>query len=79
VARISIAAVAAIGFILVLYLSTHGYDRAVMLTPTWFLLLVWVIATAFAVSGQLTNDLVAPALLGGLAFAVLGAAESVVA
>ncbi len=23
---------------------THGYDRAVMLIPTWFLLLVWVIA-----------------------------------
>ncbi len=71
VARISIAAVAAVGFILVLYLSTHGYDRAVMLTPTWFLLLTWVIATAFAVSGQLTNDLVAPALLGGLVLIVM--------
>ena len=28
VARISIAAVAAIGFVLVLHLATHGYDRA---------------------------------------------------
>ena len=67
VARISIAAVAAVGFLLVVYLSTHHYDRAVMLTPTWFLLLAWVIATAFAVTGQLTNDFVSPALLGGLA------------
>ncbi len=71
VARISIAAVAAIGFILVIYLSTHGYDRAVMVTPTWFLLLAWVVAAGFAVSGQLTNDLVAPAMLGGLVLIVM--------
>ena len=51
-----------VGFILVLYLSTHGYDRAVMLIPTWFLLLVWVIAAGFTVTGSLTNDLVSPAL-----------------
>ena len=71
VARISIAAVAAIGFILVIDLSTHGYDRAVMVTPTWFLLLAWVVAAGFAVSGQLTNDLVAPAMLGGLVLIVM--------
>ena len=71
VARISIAAVAAVGFILVIYLSTHGYDRAVMLTPTWFLLLAWVIAAAFAITGQLTNDVVSPALLGGLVMIVM--------
>ena len=46
VARISIAAVAAIGFALVIHLASHGYDRAVMLIPTWFLLLVWVVAAA---------------------------------
>ncbi len=33
-----------LGFALVVYLSTHGFDRAVMLIPTWFLLVVWVIA-----------------------------------
>jgi diguanylate cyclase (GGDEF)-like protein/PAS domain S-box-containing protein len=71
VARISIAAVAAVGFVLVLYLSTHGYDRAVLLIPTWFLLLVWVAAASFGVLGRLTNDLVAPALLGGLVLIVM--------
>jgi diguanylate cyclase (GGDEF)-like protein/PAS domain S-box-containing protein len=71
VARISIAAVAAVGFVLVLYLSTHGYDRAVLLIPTWFLLLVWVAAASFGVMGRLTNDLVAPALLGGLVLIVM--------
>ena len=71
VARISLATVAAVGFILVLYLSTHGYDRAVMLIPTWFLLLAWVICASFTVTGTLTNDLVAPALIGGLVLIVM--------
>ncbi len=71
VARISLATVAAVGFILVLYLSTHGYDRAVMLIPTWFLLLVWITAAAFTVTGSLTNDLVSPALIGGLVLIVM--------
>ncbi len=71
VARISIATVAGVGFILVIYLSTHGYDRAVMLIPTWFLLLLWVCAAAFTVTGSLTSDLVSPALVGGLVLIVM--------
>lgn len=68
---ISLATVAGIGFLLVLYLSTHGYDRAVMLIPTWFLLLCWVCAAAFTVTGSLKNDLVSPALIGGLVLIVM--------
>lgn len=71
VARISLATIAGAGFILVLYLATHGYDRAIMLIPTWFLLLIWVIGAAFAVTGTLTNDLVSPALIGGLVLIVM--------
>lgn len=71
IARISIAAVAAVGFILVVHLATHGYERAVMLIPTWFLLAVWVTAAGFTVTGQFQRDLVAPALLGGLVLIVL--------
>ncbi len=71
VARISLATIAAVGFVLVLYLSTHGYDRAVMLIPTWFLLLAWVICASFTVTGTLTNDLVSPALIGGLVLIVM--------
>ena len=51
VARISLATIGAVGFILVLYLAIHGYDRAVMLIPTWFLLLAWIIGAAFTVTG----------------------------
>ena len=43
IARISLALIAALGFGLVIYLSTHGFDRAVLLIPTWFLFLVWVV------------------------------------
>ena len=71
VARISLATIAGVGFLLVLYLTTHGYDRAVMLIPTWFLLLAWMCAAAFTVTGTLTNDLVSPALIGGLVLIVM--------
>ena len=71
VARISIAAVAGIGFVLVVHLATHGYDRAVMLVPTWLLLIAWVAAASFTVMGQLPTDLVPPALIGGLVLIVM--------
>lgn len=71
IARISLAATAAIGFILVVYLATHGVERAVMLIPTWLLLVIWVAAAGFIVNGSLANDLASPALLGGLVLLVM--------
>ena len=71
VARISLAAVAGAGFALVLYLALHGVERAVMLIPTWFLLLAWLTAAAFTVTGSLSGDLVSPALIGGLVLIVM--------
>jgi diguanylate cyclase (GGDEF)-like protein/PAS domain S-box-containing protein len=71
IARISLFAVAVLGFGLVVYLSFYGFDRAVLLIPTWLLLVVWVIAAALAVMGALTNDIVGPALLGGLVLIVM--------
>jgi len=71
VARLSIAAVAGIGFVLVIHLATHGYDRAIMLVPTWLLLIAWVTAASFTVVGQLISDLVPPALVGGLVLIVM--------
>jgi diguanylate cyclase (GGDEF)-like protein/PAS domain S-box-containing protein len=71
IARISLFLVAVLGFALVVYLSTHNYDRAVMLIPTWLLLVIWVISAALTVLGFLTNDIVAPALLGGLVLIVM--------
>jgi diguanylate cyclase (GGDEF)-like protein/PAS domain S-box-containing protein len=71
IARISLFLVAVLGFALVIYLATHNYDRAVMLIPTWLLLVVWVIGAALTVLGLVTNDIVGPALLGGLVLIVM--------
>jgi diguanylate cyclase (GGDEF)-like protein/PAS domain S-box-containing protein len=71
IARLSLAALAVFGFGLVIYLSTHGFDRAVLLIPTWFLLVVWVFAAGLTVTGSMTNDIVGPALLGGLVLIVM--------
>src|SRR5437660_5126089 len=71
IARLSLFAVAVLGFGLVIYLSLFGYDRAVLLIPTWLLLVVWVVAAGMAVTGVVTNDIVGPALLGGLVLIVM--------
>jgi len=71
IARISLALIAVFGFALIVYLSTHGFDRAVLLIPTWFLLVVWVIAAGMTIAGAVTNDIVGPALLGGLVLIVM--------
>ncbi|MFL5030431.1 MAG: PAS domain-containing protein, partial [Xanthobacteraceae bacterium] len=71
IARYSLALVAVAGFALIVYLATHGYDRAVLLIPTWLLFVVWVFAAAMAVTGLVTNDIAGPALLGGLVLIVM--------
>ncbi len=71
IARISLFLIAGFGFALIVYLSTQGFDRAVLLIPTWFLFLVWVIAAGMTVTGAVTNDIVGPALLGGLVLIVM--------
>jgi diguanylate cyclase (GGDEF)-like protein/PAS domain S-box-containing protein len=71
IARLSLLAVAFLGFALVVYLALHGYDRAVLLIPTWLLLVVWVVAAALTVTGFVINDIIGPALLGGLVLIVM--------
>jgi diguanylate cyclase (GGDEF)-like protein/PAS domain S-box-containing protein len=71
IARMSLAGIALLGLALVIYLSTHGFDRAVLLIPTWLLLVVWTTAAGLAVTGLVTNDIIGPALLGGLALIVM--------
>ncbi len=71
IARMSLAGIAVFGLALVIYLSTHGFDRAVLLIPTWLLLVVWTMAAGIAVTGLVTNDIIGPALLGGLVLIVM--------
>src|SRR5499427_8943391 len=71
IARLSLLLVSIAGFSLVVFLATHGFDRAVLLIPTWFLLVVWVVGAGLTEAGAVTNDIVAPALLGGLVLIVM--------
>jgi diguanylate cyclase (GGDEF)-like protein/PAS domain S-box-containing protein len=71
IARLSLIGIAALGLGLVIYLSAQGYDRAVLLIPTWFLLVVWTVALVLTVTGFVTNDIIGPALLGGLVLIVM--------
>jgi diguanylate cyclase (GGDEF)-like protein/PAS domain S-box-containing protein len=71
IARMSLVGIAVFGLALVIYLSTHGSDRAVLLIPTWLLLVLWTLGAGFAVTGVVTNDIIGPALLGGLVLIVM--------
>src|SRR5207247_4913198 len=71
IARVSLFAVALLGFGLVVYLSFHCFDRAGLLLPTWLLPVMSVITSALALTPVVTNDIVGPALLGGLVLIVM--------
>ncbi len=71
IARGSAIATAGLGLLGILYLSIRAYDRAIMLAPTWLLLGLWMTAMGLALRGQVTGDLAAPALAGGLTLIVL--------
>ncbi len=71
IARLSFAATAIIGIGLIAYLAANGYDRAIMLIPSWLMVLVWLAGSWLAVTGMLNNDIVQPALGGGLILIIL--------
>ena len=71
IARISFATTALIGIVLVAYLGLRGYDRAIMLVPSWLMVLVWLVGSWLTITGMLDNDIVQPALGGGLVLIVL--------
>ncbi len=71
IARISFALTAVAGIGLIVYLGLQGYDRAVMLVPSWLMLLAWIAGAWMTVTGMLDNDIVQPALGGGLVLIIL--------
>jgi diguanylate cyclase (GGDEF)-like protein/PAS domain S-box-containing protein len=70
-ARISIAAACVLGAAAIVWMALKGFDRAVMLIPTWILILAWVFGSWLAITGELDNDVVQPALTGGLVLIVM--------
>ncbi len=71
IARLSFALTATAGIALIVYLGFNRYDRAILLVPSWALILVWLFGGWLTVTGQLDNDIIQPALGGGLVLIVL--------
>ncbi|MGB3901378.1 MAG: EAL domain-containing protein [Mesorhizobium sp.] len=71
IARLSFAATALLGLGLIIYLGIRGYDRAIMLVPSWVMVLLWLVGSWMAVTGMLDNDIAQPALGGGLILIIL--------
>ncbi|SDO08684.1 PAS domain S-box-containing protein/diguanylate cyclase (GGDEF) domain-containing protein [Aureimonas jatrophae] len=71
IARMSLGATVGTGLLLILFLSWQRYDRAIMLIPTWILIGVWLFAGWLTVTGRIDNDIIQPALGGGLVLLVL--------
>ncbi len=71
IARLSMALTATAGILLIVYLGINRYDRAILLVPAWTLILVWLFGAWMTVTGKLDNDIIQPALGGGLVLIVL--------
>ena len=70
-ARFMLGVIGIGGLVLIGFFSFKGYDRAIMLIPSWILLLIWLVGAFLTVNGNLSNDIVQPALGGGLVLIVL--------
>ncbi len=71
VARLSLGLTGAVGLGVIAFLAIKGFDRAIMLIPTWLVLVFWVAAAWLAVTGRTENPVVQPALAGGLVLIVM--------
>ena len=71
VARFSLALTAVSGVFLIAFLAANRFDRAIMLVPTWILVIAWVTGSGMTITGQISNDIVQPALGGALVLIVL--------
>lgn len=71
VARLVLALLGVSGFFLILLLALRGYDRAVLMVPTWIIYIAWLFYAWLVVSGQVSNDVAQPAVAGGLVLIVM--------
>jgi diguanylate cyclase (GGDEF)-like protein/PAS domain S-box-containing protein len=71
VSRLVLALLGASGFFLILLLALRGYDRAVLLVPTWIIYIAWLFYSWLVISGQVSNDVAQPAVAGGLVLMVM--------
>ncbi|RDE10621.1 EAL domain-containing protein [Pelagibacterium lacus] len=71
ISRSALALIGVVGIFLILLLSIRGYDRAVLLVPTWVIFLAWLFYAWTVVTGQVSNDIAQSAVAGGLVLIVM--------
>jgi diguanylate cyclase (GGDEF)-like protein/PAS domain S-box-containing protein len=71
ISRLVLILIGAAGFFLILLLGLRGYDRAVLLVPTWIIVIAWLIYGGLVISGSVSNDVAQPAVAGGLVLIVM--------
>ncbi|MCD7059250.1 EAL domain-containing protein [Pelagibacterium xiamenense] len=71
IARTSLALIGLLGLFLIALLSIRGYDRAILLVPTWVIYLAWLAYAWMVVTGQVSNDVAQSAVAGGLVLIVM--------
>ncbi len=71
IARVVLALLGLTGFVLILMLALRGYDRAVLLVPTWIIFIAWLFYGWLVITGQVSNDVAQPAVAGGLVLIVM--------
>src|SRR5690242_15456804 len=71
IARLVLALLGLTGFFLILLLALRGYDRAVLLVPTWIIFIAWLFYSFLVISGSVSNDIAQPAVAGGLVLIVM--------
>lgn len=71
VARLVLALLGITGFFLILLLALRGYDRAVLLVPTWIIYVAWLFYAWLVVTGQVSSDVAQPSVAGGLVLIVM--------
>lgn len=71
IARIIIGVTIFVGTLLIGYLIYKKFNRAIIIVPTWIFLILWCIAMYACINGYIDNDIIEPALCGGLILLVL--------
>ncbi len=71
IARLSFVITTAFGVFVIVWLSYKQYDRAIMLIPTWIMILAWTAAAWMTITGTISNDVVQSALAGGMVLIVM--------
>ncbi|WP_047264695.1 EAL domain-containing protein [Candidatus Liberibacter africanus] len=71
IARVSFAAIFLYYTYYIVCFGIRGYERAISLIPVWILMVIWSIGSWMAITKRLDNDVIQPALVGGLVLIVI--------